>query len=897
MPAYPTTHHKLHPRQAMTWSPERISGPLDRVIRGRVHTDEHDGSPPTLIVRAQAEGIVVSTTLAANGRFTLTLPDLVEGRLTLEVLDVSGEILTSETMNVDAAAPTLRLPATVFDSPRERSSARPPLFGVDELQGLRSALSRLRSDGQVGEGAERTAELAIGTSAWVDGLFPDASAVLRGDADAAARLRLALLPLSGEAPRLRHGPSVWRTGTLTREQRTSVGLLAVAAIRAADDLEETNGLLAGLSVALDSLPWLGAALQTAQLDAPGLPSLFGPDMPVPPPLDLGPFPPPLDLKPVPPPDLSIFPKKKVPVIVKDLDAPGGLRLETPIYMEPCILRAMVAAAAAQAANPHWVISGFSPPDACPGELLTLVGTGFGAKQGTVNFPTADSSFGQSVAAERWSDTQISVRVPVDAVPGKLSLTVFDGVIQMCGGEFPIFRRGSSSADFSGGRPRVTNLYLREAGVPVDPPLAAPGRAVELVVASSSGDGITLDVVVTQGATQLAAFRGLPGGYHVLSFTAPATARPLPVQAVAEVRNRCMTTRRTLDFTVAVAPNPRIRAMEVIQAVQRPNPLDGGGTTRVRLVERKRTVLRVYAESGLGPEFSMGSAPGQVSLAGDVRMTKSGGEVITISSSGSYAAPTVPDRRSALEFELPWLELEGTVKLEVRVWPAVTLPGAAGAWESTRSMHATFQARRPYTLVRVQIQTGEPGSPPTEGQWRRNVDGIRERIPLSDDEIIEGIGSRVIIGSGDADLTTGKAGWADLLDHLEEFADDHEAIQGVFLGVVTNNPSWGTINGIAHTPGPAMLARAGLRATSAHEFGHTRGLGHANAGPGIDPKSIDARLPTTTEADSLGWRARDSHLFPGPWAELMGYQTPPAPDGYQDRWPSVTTWDLLFDGFA
>src|ERR1700674_3604467 len=68
-------------------------------------------------------------------------------------------------------------------------------------------------------------------------------------------------------------------------------------------------------------------------------------------------------------------------------------------------------------TPPPVISSLSPSSGSPGTLVTISGSGFGATQGqTVNFN------GTSASISSWSDTSITVYVPVGAMTGNVTVT-------------------------------------------------------------------------------------------------------------------------------------------------------------------------------------------------------------------------------------------------------------------------------------------------------------------------------------------------------------------------------------------------------------------------------------------------------------------------------------------
>jgi hypothetical protein len=141
------------------------------------------------------------------------------------------------------------------------------------------------------------------------------------------------------------------------------------------------------------------------------------------------------------------------------------------------------------------------------------------------------------------------------------------------------------------------------------------------------------------------------------------------------------------------------------------------------------------------------------------------------------------------------------------------------------------------------------------------------------------------------------GWHDALDDLDDYADRFDDFNTIFA---CNVPAGGfALNGTSHAandrPWPlendrrCFLSQARLRATFAHEMAHTLGVGHAPCG---NPDGIDPNLPATTEPGVVGWRPSDGLLMAPMWSELMSYCTPTGAT-YDDRWPSVALWNILF----
>ena len=106
----------------------------------------------------------------------------------------------------------------------------------------------------------------------------------------------------------------------------------------------------------------------------------------------------------------------------------------------------------------------------------------------------------------------------------------------------------------------------------------------------------------------------------------------------------------------------------------------------------------------------------------------------------------------------------------------------------------------------------------------------------------------------------------------------------------NNGAY-ALNGIAlarfGATAPAMVARATLGATYAHEMCHLAAVDHAPCGS--PPGPIDPRLPGTIEDAGMDVPARS--VVPSATGELMSLC------GGQSRWPSIANYNgIMFGAF-
>jgi len=104
------------------------------------------------------------------------------------------------------------------------------------------------------------------------------------------------------------------------------------------------------------------------------------------------------------------------------------------------------------------IDSVEPQDACPGDVVTIKGSGFG-DSGKVCF--SGKYLPICVEAESWTESEIKVKVPADARPGPISLSSSPkGVFELPLGSYGVFvlptlKISGNSVFFKGGLPQIS----------------------------------------------------------------------------------------------------------------------------------------------------------------------------------------------------------------------------------------------------------------------------------------------------------------------------------------------------------------------------------------------------------------------------------------------------------
>lgn len=787
-----------------------------------------------------------------------------------------------------------------------------------------------RIQGETGEEARRNRGFVgvWATSALITQLMADAEAALDGDLSAAGALRACLLDVWDRAdPGMFR--SVVRSGSSTGLKpglRRAAETIAVAAAQAAaenGDVEKMLSALAGLFAPFTwadfclSLPVQSGAgrLRSFLLSTPYIspaaiefarstPSKIGPALHL---LSQGglddsiasvvsaTLPGRVDLD-------DLFPKQDIPVgkarpkLIFDPEVPGGLRLDVSLNIDSCILQGAREIGMVRDSAPRWEILTISPQDACPGSIVTLRGSGFGTS-GTVEFPSPDGSL-HALDVREWSDTKILVVVPVGACPGLITLGVPAGTARVCGQSWPVLRAGSSTVAFSGGIPSIRLLQLDWAAGPI----VSPGSIFQVHFSFTGGEGVTGQVVVNDGVSELARFDNLVSGQETLSLRAPNASSPHTLTIRATASSTCGQVRRALRVLVAVEPTLSVAAVEMVQGVQRPDPLLGD-PSNIELARHRATAVRVMVTSGLPPSFTWGTSAGSIPVTGTLQIGAS-----TLVPSAELEAQPTAAREAALTFVLPEHLCDGTQHFRIIVRPAhrdVPIP----ALSVSRTMSATFGRTRHITLTMLRIWDRHGHRPaPSESDWWDNARALVDRMPLSWPGILVRAPLGGTLFSTRRDLST-RQGWEGLLNDIDEFAAGHVDHGDIWLGLtplISQSPTAGigrarTERGILERDlPPACAVQPGHPASFVHEIGHTLGFDHTEA-PEF-PLTEDERntlgeptrkMPGNLEADALGWRASDGMIFARDWPDLMSYGTP-ATGNKQDRWPTAAMWQRMLD---
>jgi hypothetical protein len=578
------------------------------------------------------------------------------------------------------------------------------------------------------------------------------------------------------------------------------------------------------------------------------------------------------------------------------------------------------------------ITSLNPNVGCEDQTTAIKGTGFGTTQPadvSVLFPHSSGTCVRATVVN-WSDTEIFVKVPkgvrsgcigflrqVAAPDGGLlaeAAATLAGELEGCLGQAasnaaqrlrqagpvgivrcpPCLPGGANR--FSGGGPAI-DQFAANGGTSV---FVEPGDLIILSWRTTVATSVTLSPA-TPTAPWIPPSGPLPvNGMHPAGYMAGSQPRTVKYQLVA--RNACDTMSRSVEVHLRKTPKLTVTAIEVVQAIQRPD-------NSVRLVAGKRTVVRVFVASGLTGGFDYGPGPDiQPGVGGRVIAFPESaghgfdaGEPLPPGSLAAQPAAAIArgTRTHSLNFELPLAACTGKVRLDVRVAVKDHELDIGGPFVAIGTTTVTFQdpptqVVEPYLIV--DVVNGVPA--PSMAQYNASLQEARKRFPIAETGFSVGPSTPFSTGSA-RDLVT-EVGWSSLLNALATLAFVHTG--AIRTGLVPLDP--GNLRGPYALNGmgfprfgvtmPALLSQAGLRGTFAHEMGHTLSINHApNCTTFWD--NIDGRLPGNTE--EVGFDVPANTLIPAGRGELMSYRGDTSRCPGPTRWPSIALWDLLFDSLG
>jgi hypothetical protein len=493
----------------------------------------------------------------------------------------------------------------------------------------------------------------------------------------------------------------------------------------------------------------------------------------------------------------------------------------------------------------YVITGVSRAVACPGDVITITGAGFGTTPGQVSFG------GVLATATTWTDTSITVTVPPGA-RNPLSLVLPKYMRLVCNRLVEATPIGSITANFEVGVPEIQAFFIDS---PWNRPYCVePGAPIRLTWRVRGTTNVRVEILDPAGQV-IAVSDPAPRHGIFAQVTAPATNQTLRLRARIVASGQCGPDAVD-EFEIYVTRKPllRIDGLEITQAIQhyRANlhlndPADRGPDNSLRLVTNKTAWVRAYLRSGQDPSFEGGLVSGvdgtltverQVGGVWSTVATipSQNGPLTAVAAFASYNAER-GNINNSLNFVVPAAIMTGLLRFTVNVAVNRVCQSAS----DSRSVVVDVNLQQ--TLNAAFITIGYTGlaadgitplnlPAPTLAQCQAETGWTMRVYPVSGAANVRVAGTfNTNTPLNDARTAPGSCSpnWGPLLQQIAALVTaDQAANPGnwVYYGII-NMPA-----NLVNVPGCNGQATGGIQGqqiTYAHEIGHQFGLPHARCG--------------------------------------------------------------------
>lgn len=599
---------------------------------------------------------------------------------------------------------------------------------------------------------------------------------------------------------------------------------------------------------------------------------------------------------------------------------------------------------------------------CGNRDLIIEGVGFGNVQGNrgVVFGTTE------VAVRSWSDGKIVVVAP-SSVQGTVCIGIIDrdkeerrkeihkinqrafGELVNAAGPCLSIPGRVSELPYKQDSPSCTGINQIKVGKPIirlfninnsENPTVVTGSDLIMKWSVENADSIRFTVTTNSTVSPPRSFpSGNPSsGIHRLGTLIDKNV--VVHTYTIEANNSCGISTAKINVTVTGSYKLNILGIEVTQAIQKFDWNDPVQNNSVFLVSNKMTMVRVYPENELTNGFDFGKGPNIIeNVEASLKVKYSDGQVANFTNNydpspsilvGVKSDLNREDLSQSFNFILPSHKLDGNCELtaEIFVNPRI----GAGSY-SKLSTSVTFKKTKRLKLALILVNDTINGLPaPTRQDFDNTFRLGKGRVPIGDTDfsiyiptnhreistqtityILPNVG---MISIPKEDLKT-ESGWSNLLDRLDDIADDYNMPEEViWAGLVPRSRDY-YANGMANSGfsflgafwHKRLLNQNGLSATFMHELAHTLEIGHAasvdhSLNNYVDscksPDGVDSNLISLIEdigIDVDGYKAGNTnspHVLPKGVPSLMSYCVPiiGTDTSYQNRWISIDLWNRL-----
>jgi hypothetical protein len=280
-------------------------------------------------------------------------------------------------------------------------------------------------------------------------------------------------------------------------------------------------------------------------------------------------------------------------------------------------------------------------------------------------------------------------------------------------------------------------------------------------------------------------------------------RPLDAVYELSATNTCSTVSRNVYVHLRENPTLKILGIELIQVIQRFNLSSPSQNNSVRLRDRKRTIARLYIDSGISNGFDNGFGPNnQPFVTGSVAVFQQmagrsfdAGPPLNVGGTVVAQPPNNIDRNDithTLNFELPMQQLVGNIRIEAKVWVRDHESDVGSGWHGQftyTGIHFHLSGRQ--ILVRILVRDNHhllsPAikNPPDVLEYNISLRGARARMPISEDGFVIHLAPGFETINCNHDLRT-KKGWNDLLDDIDDIAGEFEDLGQIWTAISAND---------------------------------------------------------------------------------------------------------------
>lgn len=538
------------------------------------------------------------------------------------------------------------------------------------------------------------------------------------------------------------------------------------------------------------------------------------------------------------------------------------------------------------------IDTMEPTRVCNGDQIMLKGAGFTGTPGLVRFSGRHGRRGMpiDVEATSWTDTEIVVTIPVEAVCGPIELRILEELVTVsaCDAfiDFSTYRTAESEFLFDGCRPHIAFLGLaagsRCATVgsstaiawSVDPEFAE----TSLTVRKDWGPEVSVE---TDGGSSGAVPLDTS---HVATYTFEVTAE--------NPESECGTVTGLL--TVDVRPPPptlSIVGVELTQGIQRFSLTDPTvANNSVAMIAEMDTVVRVFVASDRGPGFVPDArVGGLLDCAGQLYYPINGDPRGAAPIINAGATPLRSNIDDSLNFLIPAARAHGGQSLFISVFTVDACDADATA---AVTMPIEWVEREPYPVTVRRIAEPGTGAVLSESDALAVIQRAFDLLPSPRREIRLRPGVFTIHeGTTEANYCT-DGGYGQLALSV---AYEHNGVEGIWPD--SHESAWiglySRINcsarGTMSWPFTSTCISERNSTVAAHELAHTAGVGHTvtSAGERCEDSAQPVachRLPNDGMLQDVVFDIRYNDVIVDA-ADLMSYRT-------EFRFPHPDHWELI-----